>query len=100
MPLDPTFVADALYDPEINLAVGASILKDLYANCRSWDGASSAFFVGNCNWVGADTVNGNTGQQYRTRLNELMATKSGNTTTTPAPAASPIFAPMLNACGL
>ena len=66
-------VVNALYDPLTNLRVGASILRDFFNQHGSWDRASSAFFLGNPDWRGADTVNGNTGQAYRTALIGLMS---------------------------
>jgi hypothetical protein len=72
-------IINALYDPLTNIRVGASILRDLYGQERltrgedaAWDAASSRFFLGNATWQGADTVNGNTGAQYRRALNGLM----------------------------
>lgn len=63
---------DALYDGATNLRVGASILRDLHRQHGSWDKASSAFFLGNPDWRGQDTVNGNTGEGYRRSLNGLI----------------------------
>lgn len=55
-------------DPLLCLRCGCAILKDQYTRHKDWDKASSAFFLGNSDWRGADTVNGNTGQAYRTSL--------------------------------
>ena len=65
-------IVDALYDPRINILVGASILADFKAQHGSWDAASSAFFTGGPNWGGSDTVNGTTGKAYKKTLNALM----------------------------
>lgn len=65
-------VIDALYDPVTNLRVGCAILADLKRGYGSWDKASSAFFLGNPDWRGADTVNGNTGTWYRDALNDWI----------------------------
>lgn len=70
----PEQVVDALYDPRTNIRVGASLLRALYDQHGSWDRASSAFFLGNPDWRGADTVNGNTGPQYRAMLADWMET--------------------------
>jgi hypothetical protein len=61
-----------LDSPLLAIRVGASILNDFRAQHGTWDRASSAFFLGNPDWRGADTVNGNTGAGYRTSLNALM----------------------------
>lgn len=67
-------VIDALYDPAINIAVGVAILEDFWRRYnRDPDKASSAFFLGNPNWSGGDTVNGTSGADYRRALYELDA---------------------------
>lgn len=66
-------VVDALYDPKINIAVGVAILESFYQQHGTLDKASSAFFLGNPNWRGADTVNGNSGLWYRDTLAALIA---------------------------
>lgn len=83
-------VIDALYDPAVNIAVGVAILEGFYQQYGRLDEASSAFFLGNPNWKGADTVNGNTGTWYRNTLNALIKEQDANgttpaVTTTPAP---------------
>lgn len=83
-------VIDALYDPAINIAVGVAILEGFYLQHGRLDEASSAFFLGNPNWKGEDTVNGNTGSWYRDTLNALIKEQDANgttpaVTTTPAP---------------
>jgi murein DD-endopeptidase MepM/ murein hydrolase activator NlpD len=66
-------IVQALYDPETNIAVGVAILESFYQQHGTLDKASSAFFLGNPNWRGQDTVNGNTGTWYRDSLNALIA---------------------------
>ncbi len=66
-------VITALYDPAINLRVGASILADFYATHQDWDAANSSFFIGKPGWGSGDTVNGTTGQQYKQSLDGLLA---------------------------
>jgi len=83
-------VIDALYDPAVNIAVGVTILEGFYQQYGRLDEASSAFFLGNPNWKGEDTVNGNTGSWYRDTLNALIKEQDANgttpaVTTTPAP---------------
>lgn len=83
-------VIDALYNPAINIAVGVAILEGFYEQHGTLDKASSAFFLGNPNWKGEDTVNGNTGTWYRNTLNALIKEQDANgttpaVTTTPAP---------------
>lgn len=78
-------VIDALYDPVTNLRVGAAILADLKRGYGTWDKASSAFFLGNANWVGQDTVNGNTGAAYRDMLNDwIVKIEAGGESSVPA----------------
>jgi murein DD-endopeptidase MepM/ murein hydrolase activator NlpD len=69
----PKEIRQALYDPLTNIRVGTSILRDFFNQHGSWDRASSAFFLGNPDWRGADTVNGNTGQKYKQALMGLMS---------------------------
>ena len=66
-------VITALYDPAINLRVGASILAGFYATHQDWDAANSSFFIGKPGWGSGDTVNGTTGQQYKQSLDGLLA---------------------------
>lgn len=66
-------IINALYDPKVNIAVGVAILESFYQQHQTLDKASSAFFLGNPNWQGADTVNGNTGQAYKKSLDALIA---------------------------
>ena len=61
-----------LDDPSLAIRCGAAILRSYYTQHGSWDRASSAFFLGNPDWRGQDTVNGNTGEGYRRSLNGLM----------------------------
>ena len=61
-----------LYDPLLNLRVGASILHNMRDTHSTWDRASSAFFLGNPHWIGWDTVNGNSGPRYRNTLRGLI----------------------------
>lgn len=68
-----TDVITALYDPEVNLEVMAIILADQYAQHGSWDAANSAFFTGKPDWLGSDSVNATTGQQYKRSLDGLLA---------------------------
>jgi murein DD-endopeptidase MepM/ murein hydrolase activator NlpD len=70
-------VVAALYDPRINIAVGVAILEGFYVQHGTLDRASSAFFLGNPNWVGADSVNGNTGSGYQRSLNGLITEQRG-----------------------
>jgi cell wall-associated NlpC family hydrolase len=58
--------------PEGNIMGAAYILADGYKRYGNWDQASSAFFLGNPNWVGADTANGNSGSWYQSTLNGYM----------------------------
>lgn len=66
-------IIDALYDPAINLRVGAAILRGYYDQHGSWDAANSAFFTGKPDWLGSDAVNATTGQQYRRSLDGLLS---------------------------
>ncbi len=68
---------DALYDPDINIAVGVSILESLYQQYGTLDRASSAFFLGNPDWRGQDTVNGNTGVAYQRCISGLITEQRG-----------------------
>lgn len=64
----------ALIDnPLLAVRAGAKVLADYFDMHGDWDKASSAFFLGNPNWNGADTVNGNTGRKYQQSLNGLIA---------------------------
>ncbi len=63
--------------PEGNIEGAAYILSTLQKQYGSWDAASSAFFTGNPNWQGADTVNGTTGSGYRDMLNTYMSELTG-----------------------
>jgi murein DD-endopeptidase MepM/ murein hydrolase activator NlpD len=65
-------VIAALYEPRVNIAVGIAILESFYVQYGSADRASSAFFLGNPNWRGGDTVNGTSGLSYRDTLNALI----------------------------
>lgn len=63
----------ALIDaPSLALRVGCGVLRRYFDQYHDWDQASSAFFLGNNRWDGADSENGNTGPQYRTSLNGLI----------------------------
>jgi hypothetical protein len=79
-------------DPLLAIRCGCAILASLYKTHGSWDKASSAFFLGNPDWRGADTVNGNTGEGYRRSLNALIAEIEG---TTPKPEPEPTPTPTL-----
>jgi murein DD-endopeptidase MepM/ murein hydrolase activator NlpD len=79
-------VVDALNDPKINIPVGVAILEGLYQQYGTLDKASSAFFLGNPYWDGADTVNGNTGDAYKRSLTGLITEQRGFT---PAPDPEP-----------
>lgn len=70
-------VVDALYKPEVNIAVGVAILESLYQQYGTLDKASSAFFLGNPYWDGQDTVNGNTGDAYKRSLIGLITEQRG-----------------------
>jgi cell wall-associated NlpC family hydrolase len=61
-----------LNDPKLNVRVGAYILGVQKANYGTWDQASSAFFLGNPDWIGGDKKSGATGQKYRQALYGLM----------------------------
>jgi hypothetical protein len=58
-------------DPALAVRAGTAVLSTFFEG--DWDRASSKFFLGNPDWRGADTVNGNTGDQYRMMLNGLIA---------------------------
>ncbi len=60
-------------DPTLATRAGAAVLRSFFDGVRDWDRASSKFFLGNPDWIGADTVNGNTGRQYRAALQGLIA---------------------------
>jgi murein DD-endopeptidase MepM/ murein hydrolase activator NlpD len=62
-----------MYTPEGNIMGAAYILSTLNQQYGSWDAASSAYFTGNPNWNGVDTVNGTTGNQYQSTLNGYIA---------------------------
>lgn len=78
----PQQVIAALTDPAINIAVGVDVLESFYQQYGKLDRASSAFFLGNPDWRGQDSVNGNTGTAYHDCLAGLIAEQGG-----PAPAA-------------
>jgi murein DD-endopeptidase MepM/ murein hydrolase activator NlpD len=65
-------VIDALYDAEVNTNVAVAILESLDQQYGTSDRASSAFFLGNPDWRGNDTVNGTSGLTYRDTLNKLI----------------------------
>lgn len=66
-------VINALYDPEVNIAVGVAILEQLYQQHGTLDAASSAFFTGNGTWDGeGDSTNKNTPAWYRKTINALI----------------------------
>lgn len=65
-------VIAALKVPLVNLRVGCYVLSVQYRNHGNWDKASSAFFLGNPDWRGWDTHNGNSGPAYRATLNGLI----------------------------
>lgn len=58
--------------PSLALRAGAAVLRRYFEDHGDWDKASSAFFLGNPDWRGADTENGNTGAAYRASLGGLM----------------------------
>lgn len=58
--------------PSLAIRAGCLVLAAYQRETGSWDQASSKFFTGKLNWVGQDTVNGNTGAEYRRALNQLM----------------------------
>jgi murein DD-endopeptidase MepM/ murein hydrolase activator NlpD len=60
--------------PEGNIMGAAYILADGYKRYGNWDQSSSAYFLGNPNWQGADTYNGNTGSWYQSELNKHITT--------------------------
>ena len=60
-------------DPALAVRAGAGVLRSYFDEVKDWERASSKFFLGNPDWIGADTVNGNTGPQYRTALRGLIA---------------------------
>ncbi len=60
-------------DPALAVRAGTAVLRSFFDDVRDWDRASSKFFLGNPDWIGADTVNGNTGRQYRAALQGLIA---------------------------
>lgn len=66
-------VIAALQDPAINIAVGLEILEGYYQQHGTLDKASSSFFLGNPDWRGEDTTNGNSGDWYRDTLHALIA---------------------------
>lgn len=66
-------VIEALYDPRVNILCGVHVLETFYQQHGTLDKASSAFFLGNPDWRGRDTVNGNEGVAYRDSLNGLIA---------------------------
>lgn len=64
----------ALIDaPSLALRAGCGVLRSGFDQHGDWDRASSAFFLGNPDWRGEDSENGNTGPAYRTSLTGLMA---------------------------
>jgi murein DD-endopeptidase MepM/ murein hydrolase activator NlpD len=78
-------VVNALYEPRINIAVGVAILEGLYQQYGTLDRASSAFFLGNPDWRGEDTVNGNTGLAYQRSINGLISEQRGHAPPPPKP---------------
>lgn len=62
-----------LDQPSLALRAGCAVLRQYYDQHGTWDRASSAFFLGNPDWRGIDTVNGNTGAGYRRALDGLIA---------------------------
>lgn len=84
-------IIDALFRPAVNIAVGVQLLEERIRQYDDPDMASSAFFLGNPNWQGADTVTGTTGQWYRDTLKALIAEQQGVTpaTTTTRPPTTP-----------
>ena len=60
-------------DPALAVRAGAAVLRSFFDGVNDWERASSKFFLGNPDWIGEDTVNGNTGPQYRTALRGLIA---------------------------
>jgi murein DD-endopeptidase MepM/ murein hydrolase activator NlpD len=83
-------IIEALYDPLTNIAVGVTILESLYVQHGTLDKANSAFFLGNPDWRGADTVNGNTGTWYQRTLHALIEEQGG--TAPPTTVADPVQA--------
>jgi hypothetical protein len=90
-----------LDDPVLAVRAGTGVLKSFFDG--DWDRTSSKFFLGNPNWIGGDTVNGNSGLQYKAMLDGLiaeiqaardlgtiMSRPTGTTTTPPEPAAGPV----------
>ena len=55
-----------LDDPDLAVRAGTGVLQSIFDG--DWDRTSSKFFLGNPDWTGADTVNGNTGLQYKAML--------------------------------
>jgi hypothetical protein len=63
-------------DPTLAVRAGTGVLRAMFDRPEArgdWSRASSMFFLGNPDFVGQDTVNGNTGTQYRDALNGLIA---------------------------
>ena len=52
-----------LDDPVLAVRAGTGVLKSFFDG--DWDRASSKFFLGNPNWIGGDTVSGNTASNTR-----------------------------------
>jgi murein DD-endopeptidase MepM/ murein hydrolase activator NlpD len=65
-------VINALADPAINIKSGVALLEGFYQQYGSLDKASSAFFTGNPDWRGQDTVNGTGGLAYKAALDALI----------------------------
>lgn len=61
-----------LNNPLLAIRCGVAVLNTYVVKHDSWDRASSMFFLGNPDWRGQDTANGNTGEGYRRSLNGLM----------------------------
>jgi hypothetical protein len=70
-------VLRALADPRINILVGVAILETFYVTCGTLDGASSAFFIGTCNWWRDDPTGTVTAEKYKATLDGLIAEQSG-----------------------
>lgn len=78
-----TGVNHNVFTPDGNIMMGAMVLSDMYHQAKSlypnlsddqlWDMASSAFFVGNMQWDGGDSVNGNSGAAYKQDMDTLIA---------------------------
>lgn len=58
---------------DVAIEVGVAILRMYYDQHKDWDKASSSFFTGKPGWIGADTVNGTQGGDYKRTLNQAIA---------------------------